>query len=168
MVRMVLAFDEAILLGMRRWRPAAITILMKLFTRLGDALSWAFAALVLIGAGGDATRTGLKLGVAAGLAALVSQVLKRMWRRARPTAGIVGFTALVENPDAFSFPSGHSAAAFAVALAMAGVVPGGPAFVALAFAVGLSRVYLGAHYPLDAAVGACIGLLCGGATRMLL
>ena len=168
MVRMVLAFDEAILLGMRRWRPAAITILMKLFTRLGDALSWAFAALVLIGAGGDATRTGLKLGVAAGLAALVSQVLKRMWRRARPTAGIVGFTALAENPDAFSFPSGHSAAAFAAAMAMAGVVPGGPAFVALAFAVGLSRVYLGAHYPLDAAVGACIGLLCGGATRMLL
>ena len=168
MVRRVLAFDEAILLGMRRWRPAALTILMKLFTRIGDALSWVFAALVLIAAGGDATRTGLKLGVATGLAALVSQAGKRLWRRARPTAGITGFTALVENPDAFSFPSGHSAAAFAVALAMAGVVPGGPAFVALAFAVGLSRVYLGAHYPLDVAVGACIGLLCGGATRMLL
>lgn len=168
MVRKMLAFDEAILLGMRRWRPAAITSLMKLFTRLGDAPSWVFAALVLVAAGGDATLAGLKIGVAAGLAALVSQVLKRMWRRARPTAGILGFTALVENPDAFSFPSGHSAAAFAVALAMAGVVPGGPAFVALAFAVGLSRVYLGAHYPLDVAVGACIGLLCGGATRMLL
>ena len=168
MVRLVLAFDEAILLGMRRWRPAAITILMKLFTRLGDALSWVFAALVLIAAGGEATRTGLKLGVAAALAALVSQLLKRMWRRARPTAGIVGFIALVENPDAFSFPSGHSAAAFAVAMAMAGGVPGGPAFIALAFAVGFSRVYLGAHYPLDVGVGACIGLLCGGATRMLL
>lgn len=168
MVRLVLAFDEAILLGMRRWRPAAMTVLMKLFTRLGDALSWVFAALVLIATGGGAARIGLKLGLAAALAALVSQVLKRLWRRARPTAGIAGFTALAENPDAFSFPSGHSAAAFAVAMAMAGLVPGGPAFAALACAVGLSRVYLGAHYPLDVAVGACIGLLCGGAARMLL
>ena len=168
MVRLVLALDEAILLGMRRWRPKAMTLAMKTFTRLGDALSWVFAALVLIAAGGEAARTGLRLGIAAALAALVSQALKRMWRRARPTAGIVGFTALVENPDAFSFPSGHAAAAFAVALAMAGLVPGGPAFVALAFAVGLSRVYLGAHYPLDVAVGACIGLLCGGAARMVL
>lgn len=50
----------------------------------------------------------------------------------------------------------------------AGVVPAGPAFVALAFAIALSRVYLGAHYPLDVAIGACIGLLCGGATRVLL
>ena len=140
---------------------------MKTFTRLGDALSWVFAALVLIGAGGEAARVGLKLGVAAGLAAMVSQVFKRMWRRARPTAGIIGFTALVENPDAFSFPSGHAAAAFAVAMAMSGLVPGGPAFALLAFAVALSRVYLGAHYPLDVGVGAVIGLLCGGAARLL-
>lgn len=168
MVRLVLALDEAILLGIRRWRPAGMTLLMKVFTRLGDALSWVVAALALIAAGGEASRIGLRLGVAAGLAALVSQFFKRLWRRARPTAGILGFTALVENPDAFSFPSGHSAAAFAVALAMAGSVPGGPAFVALAFAVGLSRIYLGAHYPLDVAVGAVLGLFCGAATRMVL
>ena len=167
MVRLVLALDEAILLGIRRWRPAGVTLLMKTFTRLGDALSWIFSALALIAAGGDASRVGLRLGLAAALAALVAQLLKRLWRRARPTVGIANFTALVENPDAFSFPSGHSAAAFAVALAMAGLVPGGPAFAALAFAVALSRIYLGAHYPLDVAAGALIGILCGGAIRMV-
>jgi undecaprenyl-diphosphatase len=167
MFRLVLALDEAILLGMRRWRSAAVTLAMKTFTRFGDALSWIFSALVLIAAGGEATRVGLRVGLAAGLAALVAQVFKRLWRRARPTVGIANFTALVENPDAFSFPSGHAAAAFAVALAMAGLVPGGPAFAALAFAVGLSRVYLGAHYPLDVAAGALIGILCGGGIRMM-
>jgi undecaprenyl-diphosphatase len=168
MVRLVLAIDEAILLALRRWQRPFVTLLMKMFTRLGDALSWVFAALVLIAAGGPAALTGLRVGVAAGLAALVSQVLKRMWRRARPTAGITGFTALVENPDAFSFPSGHAAAAFAVALALAGAVPGGPGFAVLAVMVGLSRVYLGAHYPLDVSVGALIGIACGVATRMVL
>jgi hypothetical protein len=62
MVRLVLALDEAILLGMRRRRHALPTLLMKLFTRLGDAVSWVFAALVLIGAGGEASRTGLRIG----------------------------------------------------------------------------------------------------------
>ena len=165
MLRLVLAVDEAILLGIRRWHGAVVTRLMRLFTRVGDALSWIFAALALIACGGEAARIGLRLGMAAALAAVVAQVVKRLWRRARPSAGIAGFTALAENPDAFSFPSGHSAAAFAVALALAGLIPGAPGFLLLAFAVAISRVYLGAHYPLDVAAGACIGLLCGSIAR---
>src|SRR6266851_398518 len=71
MVRLVLAIDEAILVRMGRLRSAAMTLAMKTFTRLGDALSWVFAALVLIAAGGQASRTGLRLGIAAALGAVL-------------------------------------------------------------------------------------------------
>jgi undecaprenyl-diphosphatase len=100
------------------------------------------------------------------LATLVSQVLKRACCRKRPSFS--GFEALIEDPDAFSFPSGHSAAAFAVAVALAGQGMGlGPLTLGLACAIAFSRVYLGAHYPLDVAAGAAIGCACGGMARFL-
>lgn len=168
MVRKMLALDEAVLVFLLRWRSRGATALMRAFTRLGDASSWVLTALAMMCAGGAAVRPGLLIGVAAGLAALFSQALKRVCRRARPTTGIAGFTAVMENPDVFSFPSGHTAAAFAVALALAGAIPGGGFFVALAFCVALSRVYLGAHYPLDVAAGAVLGTLAGAITRMVI
>lgn len=168
MVRRVLALDEAILLFLLRWRSKGVTALMRAFTRLGDASSWVLTAIAMLCAGGAAVRPGLLVGVSAGIAAALSQTLKRVCRRARPTSGIAGFTALMENPDAFSFPSGHSAAAFAVALALAGSIPGGQVFVGLAFCVAVSRVYLGAHYPLDVFAGATLGIFAGALTRLVL
>jgi len=75
---------------------------------------------------------------------------------------------LAENPDRFSFPSGHTAAAFAVAVAFAGEPGGlGPLALLLATGIGLSRVYLGAHYPLDVAAGGMLGVFAGLAARLL-
>jgi undecaprenyl-diphosphatase len=81
----------------------------------------------------------------------------------------MGFEALAENPDRFSFPSGHTTAAFAAAVALAGAPYGlGPAALVLAVGIGASRVYLGAHYPLDVGVGVVLGSLSGAATRLVL
>ncbi|HSN92574.1 MAG TPA: phosphatase PAP2 family protein [Anaeromyxobacteraceae bacterium] len=98
----------------------------------------------------------------------LSQAVKRGLARARPDSAIEGVEALAANPDRFSFPSGHTAAAIAVAVAFAGAPFGlGPGAAVLAAGIALSRVYLGAHYPLDVAAGAVLGLLAGVAARLL-
>jgi undecaprenyl-diphosphatase len=73
--------------------------------------------------------------------------------------------ALVSIPASHSFPSGHSATAFAGATALSFFVPrAAPGFVVLAAAIAYSRLYVGVHYPLDVLAGAAIGV----ATSLLL
>lgn len=167
--RKILSLDEALLLGFRRFHGPWQTTVARTLTHMGDAKSWTFAGLACL-----ATFTprgvhlGLRLGTASLLATLFSQTLKRSLTRARPDTAIEGFEALAANPDSFSFPSGHTAAAFGVAVAFAGEPNGlGPAALLLAVGIGLSRVYLGAHYPLDVAAGGVLGVFAGLASRLL-
>lgn len=78
------------------------------------------------------------------------------------SVAVDGFWPLTEKPDAFSFPSGHTSAAVAVAVALTGANPTmGLAASGFAFVVGISRIYLGAHYPLDVTAGALLGAFAG-------
>jgi undecaprenyl-diphosphatase len=162
----VVLVDQAILLGVRRWESAIMTRLMRMLTRMGDPAAWVVVGLILCAVAG--AHYAWLLGTGAGLAVAGSQVLKRIFCRPRPTCGMGGFAALVTVPDRFSFPSGHTAAAFGVAAALAGQ-GSGTALLTLALATGiaLSRIYLGAHYPLDVAAGVLVGTASGLAARLL-
>jgi undecaprenyl-diphosphatase len=165
----ILSLDEALLLAMSRFHSPARTAVARLLTRAGDGSTWTVIGLSLLATfTARGAHLGLRLGVATTLSTLVSQALKRSLTRARPDAAIAGFEPLAANPDRFSFPSGHTAAAFGVAVAYAGE-PWclGPLALLLAVGIGLSRVYLGAHYPLDVGAGATLGVLAGVASRLL-
>ncbi|ACG75320.1 phosphoesterase PA-phosphatase related [Anaeromyxobacter sp. K] len=165
----ILSLDEALLVSVQRFRRPWRTALARTLTRLGDGKSWTVIGLACIASATQrGAHLGLRIGAATGIATLLSQALKRSLTRARPDAAITGFEALAANPDRFSFPSGHTAAAFGVAIAFADEPAGlGPAALLLAVGIGLSRVYLGAHYPLDVVAGAVLGVFGGLASRLL-
>jgi len=95
-----------------------------------------------------------------GVADLVAGGLKRVTHVERPAFRFHEPRPLVHVPRDGSFPSGHTATSFACATVLSALVPRlAPGFYLLALAIGFSRIYVGAHYPLDVVGGAALGVL---------
>ena len=164
----VTLIDQAILSFVRSWEKRWLTRFMTSVTHLGDASSWVCISLLLL-AMGEPGRVAFKLVAVSALgASLVAQGVKYLFRRPRPEFS-PHENSMLMNSDQYSFPSGHTTAAFAVCVALIGQGSflGLMAFV-LALLIGTSRVYLGAHYPLDVAAGAGIGMVVGVGVRFII
>ncbi|HEY8424758.1 MAG TPA: phosphatase PAP2 family protein [Limnochordales bacterium] len=139
----------------RRWLDGV----MRVYTHLGGFVATVGTAVLLLVLGGETRRAGMASLLALAGSQLVVQVLKRRTERPRPYLVLAESRSVVAPLADYSFPSGHTAASFALATVLGAFWPSwaGVALGAAAL-VGLSRTYLGHHYPSDVLVGALIGM----------
>ncbi len=106
-------------------------------------------------------RNGYKCVIGIGTSILISEALKRTIKRTRPYNEYPGDIILRTKSSGFSFPSGHTSAAFSTATALTLSTKkwyiAVPAFT-YAGLVGYSRMRLGAHYGSDVLAGVIVGI----------
>lgn len=160
----LIGIDGSILLWIQEnLRMDALTPAFTWITKLGNAGAvWILITIVLLCF--SKTR---KVGVICLIslilnAILCNLILKNLVGRVRPYEVLEGLKLLIPKPGDESFPSGHSACAFAVAMVVYWKLPkcyGIPAVI-LASLIAFSRLYLGAHYPSDVMGGILLGIFC--------
>jgi len=151
--------DERMLLYLVTRRPAPLVTLMRAVTHLGDAAVTIGLVLVMLLSGvADIVSAGWLAAFTLVSSHALVQLLKRTIARPRPELPVGA--ALAAAPDQFSFPSGHSASSLSVALGAGGLLgdPLAGAAIVVAAVVGLSRCYLGVHYPGDVVSGWVLAL----------
>lgn len=163
LLRRLDAHDQSILLrctsagaGRRYWRASWNAI-----AHLGGATATVLATLLPMLAGGGAAEAARDALLSLVVGHLLVQLLKRTIARPRPSRRL-SHAVLADEPDRFSFPSGHAAAAMSVACVYAAHVPDVAApLYAIALLVGASRVFLGVHYVGDVLVGQLLAAAVG-------
>jgi membrane-associated phospholipid phosphatase len=128
-------------------------------------LSLASAAVLALAGGARGRRAAVSgLASVAVTATVVNLAIKPLSRRRRPdrVAHEVPLSRQVPMPASRSFPSGHSAAAFAFAAGAGRSMPSAALpLQTLAALVAYSRVHTGVHYPGDAIAGSLLGAAIG-------
>lgn len=140
-------------------KPGFLRTLAVFFAHSGDSWFWGLG-LILLWWRGDMfwKRWSVLLFTAIALLAALVMTIKFLVRRRRPEGEWGG---IYRNTDPHSFPSGHAARAFLIAILAIGL---GPAWLAILLClwaplVALARVAMGVHYLSDIVAGAILGIV---------
>jgi undecaprenyl-diphosphatase len=170
LLHFIAARDYRLMQCVTAWSaPPWIRLWMTAATRAGDGWLWYLIGVSVAILGGEqrwAALAACTLAVTAGVALFMG--LKRTFRRSRPSELGPHCWSDLLPPDQFSFPSGHTITAFAMAASLTPFYPG--LLIPLSFcaaSVAASRVVLGMHYLTDVIAGAGIGIILGRQAAML-
>jgi len=156
--------DHRLMRRVNRWRaPRWIRWWMLLATRAGDGWLWGAIGIALVVSSAPQRFRAVEAAgnaVAAGI--MIFHTIKRVVHRVRPRDIEPHCWACIVTRDRFSFPSGHSTTAFAVALSLGSFYPEArPLLLLLAANVAVSRVVVGMHFLSDVLVGSGMGAALG-------
>lgn len=163
--------DAWVFMNVNMWgaRPVWLDRLMLGLTQLGSGVTALVLALLFFQMGQRRLAYALILGTLA--LWLLVELLKAIIRRPRPYA-LEGIRMVGARMPGRSFPSGHSSQSFFIAaLITAALAPPlslGIGLYLMASLVGLTRLYVGAHYPRDVLAGAVLGTAFGILTALIL
>lgn len=156
--------DHKLMRRVNRWRaPRWIRWWMLMATKAGNGGLWAVIGIaVLLSSDPLRFRAFEAATCAVAIGCVLFLKVKKIFCRTRPCDIQPHCWANIVTPDKFSFPSGHSTTAFAVALSLGSFYPEiMPVLLALAANVAISRVIVGMHFLSDVLVGSGIGALLG-------
>jgi undecaprenyl-diphosphatase len=160
MLRYIARRDQRLMRRVNRWpAPRWVRLWMLAATRGGDGWLWyAMGAVILLFGGEQRFRAAAAAALAVGVGIALFLQLKKATGRKRPCAYEPHCWASLLPPDQFSFPSGHTITAFAMAVSLSLYYPDLAAgLLFCAVSVAASRVVLGMHFLSDVVVGAAIG-----------
>ena len=144
--------------------------IMKFITSLGDEGILPIALVILFLIFKKTRKVGLTAGLSLGLEAiLINLTIKKIVGRTRPYMVNEAIEYITKRPSDNSFPSGHTGCVFAVASVLFYMMPkkvGIPAMI-IASLVGISRLYVGVHYPTDIIGGFIIGMFTGFIAKLI-
>ena len=135
--------------------------IMYYITNIGGAISSTIISITLILFGDEGIRFfGFELLVAIVFSQFFVQIFKRTLGRQRPYKVLDDINTFGIDMKDYSFPSGHTTASFCMATIISINYPQLLTFAILfAFLIGISRIYLGVHFPSDVLAGAMLGVV---------
>jgi undecaprenyl-diphosphatase len=164
------ARDHDVMRRVHHWRaPRWLRLWMVSSTRLGDGWIWYSVGIALLLFGGDLRFIAFAASASAEAAAVaLFRIVKGASKRKRPCQLEAHCWSNVLPPDQFSFPSGHSMSAFAIAIPLCVSYPELQApLLALSLSIAVSRVILGMHFVSDVVVGSLLGIGLGYGSYLL-